>query len=295
MLPGLRRPKDQAMTVSLSPALSPNLVAHGAAIPTLGFGTSPLTGGLSSDTVVAALKAGYRHIDTAWKYGTEHAVGEAMRASSVPRQEIFLTTKVSHEYLRADDFAKSVDESLAALKVDYVDLLLVHWPNPEIALADTMPALAKAKRQGLARHIGVANFNIALLDQAIKLCPEPLVALQAEYHPYLDQAKLLNAVRQHGMAFIAYCPLGRGRLFSDPVLGEIAKARGKSIAQIALRWLMQQNVAAIPRSSNPQRIADNFKVFDFTLNDEEMARIAALKRPNGRIANPVERVSGGWD
>ena len=119
-----------------------------------------------------------------------------------------------------------MDESLAALKVDYVDLLLVHWPNPEIPLSETMPALAKAKRQGLARHIGVANFNIALLDQAIKLCPEPLVALQAEYHPYLDQTKLLDAVRQRGMAFIAYCPLGRGRLFSDPVLAEIAKARG---------------------------------------------------------------------
>jgi diketogulonate reductase-like aldo/keto reductase len=269
--------------------------AHGAAIPALGFGTSPMTGGLAPETVVAALKAGYRHIDTARKYGTERAVGEAIRASGVPRGEIFLTTKVSHENLRADAFAQSVDESLAALKVDYVDMLLIHWPNPEIALADTMPALAKAKRQGLARHIGVANFNTTLLDQAIKLCPEPLAALQAEYHPYLDQTKLLDAVRRRGMAFIAYCPLGRGRLFSDPVLAEIAKARGKSIAQIALRWLMQQNVAAIPRSSNATRIADNAKVFDFTLGDDEMARIAALKRPDGRIANPVERVSGGWD
>ena len=274
---------------------SPTLSAHGAHIPALGFGTSPMTGGLSPDIVVAALHAGYRHIDTAWKYGTERAVGEAIRAAGVPRRDIFLTTKVSHEYLRADAFAKSVDESLAALKVDYLDLLLVHWPNPGIPLAETMPALAKAKRQGLARHIGVANFNIALLDQAIELCPEPLVALQAEYHPYLDQSKLLAAARQRGLVFIAYCPLGRGRLFSDPVLAEIAKARGKSIAQIALRWLMQQNVAAIPRSSNPGRIADNFKVFDFTLNDDEMKRISALKRPNGRIANPVERVSGGWD
>ena len=274
---------------------TPILASHGAQIPALGFGTSPMTGGLSPDTVVAALKAGYRHIDTAWKYGTERAVGEAMRASGVPRGEIFLTTKVSHEYLRADDFAKSVDESLAALETDYVDLLMVHWPNPEIPLRETMPALAKAKRQGLARHIGVANFNIALLDEAIGLCPEPLVCLQAEYHPYLDQTKLLDAVRDRGMAFVAYCPLGRGRLFNDPVLAEIAKARGRSIAQVALRWLMQQGVAAIPRSSNPQRIADNFKVFDFALSDAEMARISALKRPNGRIANPVERVSGGWD
>jgi diketogulonate reductase-like aldo/keto reductase len=268
---------------------------HDGVIPFLGFGTSPLTGGLSSDTVLAALKAGYRHIDTARKYGTEPAVGEAMRASGLKRQDIFLTTKVSHENLRAGDFAKSVDESLAALRVDYVDLLLIHWPNPAIPLSECMPALAKAKRQGLARHIGVANFNIALLGQAIELCPEPLAALQAEYHPYLDQSKLLAAARQRGLVFIAFCPLGRGRLFSDPVLGEIAKKRGRSIAQIALRWLIQQNIAAIPFSSNPQRIADNFNVFDFALSDDEMKRISALKRPDGRVANPKGRVPGGWD
>ena len=133
-----------------------------------------------------------------------------MRAAGLARADIFLTTKVSHENLRAGEFAKSVDESLAALKVDYVDLLLIHWPNPDIALSECMPALAKAKRQGLARHIGVANFNVALLERALELCPEPLVALQAEYHPYLDQAKLLAAARQRGLVFIAYCPLGRG-------------------------------------------------------------------------------------
>ncbi len=265
------------------------------AVPALGFGTSPLTGGLSSETVIAALKAGYCHIDTARKYGTEPAVGEAMRTSRIPRGDIFLTTKVSHENLRAADFARSVDESLAALKVDYVDLLLVHWPNPAIALTETMPALAKAKRQGLARHIGIANFNIGLLDQAVELCPEPLVALQAEYHPYLDQSKLMAAVRRHKLVFIAYCPLGRGRLFGDPVLAEIAAKRGRSIAQVALRWLMQQDVATIPFSSQPQRIADNFNVFDLALDDDEMKRIAALKRPDGRVANPAGRVPGGWD
>ena len=265
------------------------------AIPALGFGTSPLTGGLSAETVVAALKAGYRHIDTARKYGTERAVGEALRVAGVPRKDIFLTTKVSHENLRADDFAKSVDDSLAALGVDYVDLLLIHWPNPGVALSETMPALAKAKRQGLARHIGVANFNIALFDQAIALCPEPLVALQAEYHPFLDQAKLLAAVTRHKLVYIAYCPLGRGRLFGDPVLTDIAEMRRRSIAQVALRWLLQQNVAAIPFSSKPERIADNFNVFDFTLTDDEMKRIAALKRSDGRVANPAGRVPGGWD
>jgi diketogulonate reductase-like aldo/keto reductase len=171
----------------------------------------------------------------------------------------------------------------------------VHWPNPEIAPEEYMPALADAKRKGQARHIGVANFNTALLDRAVALCPEPLVALQAEYHPYLDQTTLLAAVRRHGLAFIAYCPLGRGRLFSDPVLAEIARTRGRTVAQIALRWLVQQNVAVIPRSSNPQRIAENAKIFDFELDDAEMKRIGALKRPDGRIANPAGRVPGGWD
>jgi diketogulonate reductase-like aldo/keto reductase len=271
------------------------LSAHGATIPALGFGTSTLTGGLSQECVLAALQAGYRHIDTARKYGTEHVVGEAVRASGIPRAELFITTKVSHENLRPADFARSVDASLKALATDYVDLLLVHWPNPEIAPEAYMPALARAKREGLARNIGVANFTTRLLAQAVALCPEPLSALQAEYHPYLDQTKLLAEVRRHGLAFIAYCPLGRGRLFSDPVLAEIAAARGRTVAQVALRWLIQQGVAVIPRSSNPQRIAENADIFDFALSEDEMARIAALKRPDGRIANPVGRVPGGWD
>ena len=273
----------------------PSFSAHAATIPAIGFGTSPLTGGLTAETVLAALKAGYRHIDTARKYGTEPAVGEALRACGLPRGDVFLTTKVSHERLRPDDFARSVDESLAALGVDYVDLLMVHWPNPEIPLRDYMPALAKAKRQGLARHIGVANFTTRLLDEAAALCPEPLAVLQAEYHPYLDQTKLLAAARKHKMTFVAYCPLARGRLFGDPVLSELAKARGLSLAQIALRWLIQQNVAVIPFSSKPERIANNFDVFGFELSDAEMARIAALKRPDGRVANPAGRVPGGWD
>jgi len=269
--------------------------AHGARIPIVGFGSMRLKEEAGTRAIEAAIRAGYRHIDTARKYGTESAVGEGIRRSGVPRSELFITTKVSHENLRPKDFARSVEQSLAALKLDRVDLLLVHWPNPEIAPEEYMPALAEAKRKGQARHIGVANFNTALLERAVALCPEPLVALQAEYHPYLDQTKLLSAVRRRGLAFLAYCPLGRGRLFSDPVLADIAKARGRTVAQIALRWLVQQNVAVIPRSSNPQRIAENAKIFDFKLSDEEMARIAALKRPDGRIANPAGRVPGGWD
>src|SRR3954471_21757589 len=214
----------------------PKLSAHGAQIPTIGFGTSQL--GDCAEVVAQALELGYRHIDTAWKYGSEKGVGAGIRASRVPREEIFLCTKVSHEYLRADDFARSVDESLRNLQVDYVDLLHVHWPTIDnIPLAETMQALAKAKREGKTRHIGVANFNIALVEEAIRLCPEPLVTLQAEYHPYLDQTKVLAACRRLGLVFTAYCPLARGKLFKDPVIGEIALKRDKSIAQIALRWL----------------------------------------------------------
>jgi 2,5-diketo-D-gluconate reductase B len=277
----------------MPPPAIPKLSARGAEIPAIGFGTSSL--GNCGEIVAYALKAGYRHIDTAWKYGTERGVGEGMRASGVPRSEIFLTTKVTHEYLRADDFARSVDESLKNLGVDHVDLLLVHWPNPEIPLSEPMPALAKAKRQGLTRHIGVANFTIALLDEAIRLCPEPLINLQAEYHPHLDQTKLLEACRRRGLIFTAYCPLGRGRLLRDPVLADIAARKGRPLAQIALRWLVQQgNIIPIPRSSNPKRMAENLAVFDFALTDEEMKRISALKRPDGRIADLVGPAPA-WD
>ena len=271
----------------------PTLSAHGAEIPAIGFGTSSL--GDCGEIVATALKLGYRHIDTAWKYGTERGVAEGMRASGVPRSEIFLTTKVSHEFLRADDFARSVDESLKNLGVDFVDLLLVHWPNPQIPLSEPMPALARAKRQGLTRHIGVANFNIAMLDEAIRLCPEPLVNLQAEYHAHLDQTTLTEACRRRGLIFTAYCPLGRGRLLRDPVLAEIAARKGRPLAQIALRWLVQQgNIIPIPRSSNAGRMAENLGVFDFALTEEEMKRIAALKRPDGRIADPAGRAPT-WD
>ncbi|HET9664748.1 MAG TPA: aldo/keto reductase [Burkholderiales bacterium] len=272
----------------------PALSARGARIPALGFGTSQLSD--CGEIVAAALKTGYRHIDTAWKYGSEKGVGEGIRASGVPRSEIFLCTKVSHEYLRAADFARSVDESLRNLQVDYVDLLHVHWPTIDnIPLGETMGALAKAKRDGLTRHIGVANFNIALLEEAMRVCSEPLVTLQAEYHPYLDQSKVLAYCRARGLVFTAYCPLARGRLFKDPVLADIAKRKGRTIAQVALRWLMQQgNIAAIPRSSNPKHIAESLDIFDFELTAGEMQEIFALKRPDGRIANPKGRAPV-WD
>ncbi len=276
------------------PPTIPLLQTKGLSIPKLGFGTSRM--GDCGELVAHALKLGYRHLDTAWKYKTEKGVGDGIHASGVPREEIFLTTKVSHEYLRADDFARMVDESLNNLKLDYVDLLMVHWPSPDkVPLAETMNALAKAKRDGKARHIGVANFNIALLEEAMRLCPEPIASLQVEYHPYLDQTKVLAAVRRLGLPLTAYCPLGRGKMINDPVVADIARTKGKSVAQVVLRWHIQQpNVIPIPRSSDPGRQAENMDIFDFTLSDDEMNRIHALARPDGRIANPPGRAPD-WD
>ncbi len=272
----------------------PKVAAHGAEMPAIGFGTGSL-GASAGEAVAAALRCGYRHIDAARKYGTEEGVGEGIRAAKIPRDELFITSKVSHEDLHTADLARSVEQSLKALGVSYLDLLLVHWPNPQIPLPEPIAALARAKRQGLARHVGVANFNIALLDQAIRLCPEPLVTLQAEFHPYLDQRKLLDACRRRGLILTGYCPLGRGRLIDDPVIGEIARAKDKTVAQIALRWAIQHGIVVpIPRSSNPQRIAQNLAVFDFALSEDEMSRIAALKRADGRVANPAGRAPA-WD
>jgi len=268
--------------------------ANGDAIPMIGFGTSQL--GDCGGIVAKALQLGYRHIDTAWKYGTEVGVGEGVKRSGIARSRVFITTKVSQEYLRADDFARSLEQSLTRLQTAYVDQLLVHWPSPDgIPLAETMDALAKARREGKARHIGVANFNIALTHDAMRLCPDPLSTLQVEYHPYLEQTKVLDFCRGAGLIVMAYCPLGRGGMFGDPVLAEIARSRGKSLAQIALRWLVQQgNIVPIPRSANPTHMAESLRIFDFALSEEEMARIFALARPDGRIADPIGRAPA-WD
>jgi 2,5-diketo-D-gluconate reductase B len=283
---------EPARAVAASPA--DRVSAHGVEMPVIGFGTGWM-GPDCVEVVARALACGYRHIDTARKYGTERGVGEAIRASGIARGDIFVTTKVSDENLRADDFARSVDTSLEQLGLDCVDLLLVHWPNRDIPLRETIGALAKAKRDGLTRHIGVANFTVALLDQAVALCPEPLVTNQVEYHPYLDQSKIRAAIRRHGLIMTAYCPLGRGRLPNDPVLAAIGRDRGKTPAQVALRWALQQDrVVPIPRSTNLQRIGENIHIFDFSLRDAEMARISSLTRPGSRIANPAGRAPD-WD
>lgn len=258
-------------------------------IPIIGCGTLFPEPDSAAPIVAAAIECGYRHIDTARKYGSEEAVGEGIRASGIARDELFVTTKVTEEDAHADDFARSVDTSLKALGLDYVDLLLIHWPQPKVPLAETLGALAKAKRQGLARHVGVSNFTVALLDEAVPLSPEPLVVNQIEYHPYLRQDKILAACRRHDLIVTAYCPLGRGKLLEDPVLDEIAKAKGKNTAQVSLRWLIQQNIAVVPRTTDPAKLAANIDIFDFELNDDEMTRIGALRDNNMRVVDPAVR------
>jgi len=248
-----------------------------------------------AELVAAAIAAGYRHIDTARKYGTDERVGEGIRASGIPRNELFVTTKVTEENARESDFLRSVETSLKALKLDHVDLLLVHWPQPKVPFSETLGALAKAKRNGLTRHIGVSNFTLAMLDEAVNVCPEPLVTNQIEYHAYLPQDRMIAALKRHGMILTAYCPVARGKLLDDPVVGEIAKARGKTHAQICLRWLIQQPmVAAVPRALEEQHIAENLDVFNFSLTNEEMWRLFDLRKRNMRIADPPERAPK-WD
>ena len=267
--------------------------SHGFKLPIVGLGTWQLTGRECTRLVEQAIRLGYRHIDTAQMYDNEKEVGEGIRASGVPRAQIFLTTKVWSTRFSPPELARSALESVARLRLDYVDLLLLHWPNPQVPLSETLGALCKVKREGLAHHIGISNFTVALVEEAVRLSTEPLVCNQIEMHPYLDQSKVVAACRQHGLAVVAYCPIARGNAAKDAALADIGKAHGKSAAQVCLRWLVQQNIVVIPRTSKVERLSSNAAIFDFTLSDSEMARIAALSHPEGRIV----KMSGApdWD
>ena len=271
--------------------------ANGAKIPAIGLGTMTLKGAVCVDAVKAALRLGYRHIDTAERYGNETEVGEGLSqglpAAGLKREDVFVTTKVYHDKLAAADFQRSFDESLVKLQLPWVDLLLIHWPNPNVPLAETLGVLCKAKRDGRARHVGVANFTTSLLQDAVKLSSEPLVTNQIEVHPFLDQDKVLAACRQHGLSVTAYCPIARGKLPGNAVLERIGKAHGKSSSQIALRYLVQQGIIPIPRTANPDHLAANLAVFDFKLSDAEMAEIGGLKQSDGRVVNPPHAPK--WD
>lgn len=265
----------------------PMVEVHGARIPAIGLGTMTLKEAVCVEIVQAALRAGYTHLDTAERYGNETEVGEGLQASGVKREDVFVTTKVYWTDLAAGDFERSAEASLKRLKLSFVDLLLIHWPNPKVPLAETIAALCQAKRNGLTRHIGVANFTVAMLDEAVRLTKEPLVTNQIEVHPFLDQSKVIAACRRHGLVVTAYCPLARGKVPGNEVLQRIGKAHGKSAAQVALRWLTQRGMIPIPRTSHVERLAENLAVFDFTLAEADMTEIGKLARADGRCVNPA--------
>jgi 2,5-diketo-D-gluconate reductase B len=259
--------------------------ANGARIPAIGLGTWELRGKTCARLVEQALRLGYRHIDTAQVYENEREVGEGLRAARVRREELFVTTKIWTTHFAPHDLERSAKESLTKLRLSEVDLLLLHWPNPHVPLAETMGALAHVKKLGIARHIGVSNFTVALIEEAVAACPEPLVCDQVEYHPYLDQTKVRDACARHGMAVVAYSPIARGRIKSDEILVRIGQAHGKSTAQVCLRWLVQQNVSAIPRTQKIERLSENIDIFDFELSEEEMQQIFRMGSANSRLTD----------
>lgn len=253
------------------------LTVQGVTIPKLGLGTWRLSG---DDCVVAvrdALDLGYDHVDTARAYANEAQVGQGLHDSGRNRDEVFLTTKLWYSELGAIGVHDQVEQSLRALRTDYVDLLLIHWPNPRIPLAETLHAMLEAREAGRARRIGVSNFPSALLRDAV--AHAPVICNQVEYHPYLGQPKVLALARERDLMVTAYSPLAQGEALRDPVIREIADAHGKNPAQVVLRWLLDQpNVAAVPKASSREHRAANLDVYSFELTDEERGRIAGLER-----------------
>jgi diketogulonate reductase-like aldo/keto reductase len=261
--------------------------AQSTEIPALGFGTYELNNDEAATMVAEAAKIGYRHFDTAQMYHNEEGVGRGLKASGLARDDYFVTTKVWFDKFQSGDLQTSVMESLRKLDLEYVDLLLLHWPTDDVPLEETIAALNEVKNLGMTKLIGISNFPTDLIDKAVRLTNIPLTVNQVEYHPYLDQSKVLSSLRAHGMLMTAYCPIARGTVMNDAVLTDIGKKHGKTAAQVTLRWLVQQDgVMAIPKSGSPKNAAANFDIFDFELSDDEMSKIHDQAKPNGRLIDP---------
>jgi diketogulonate reductase-like aldo/keto reductase len=273
----------------------PAVEAKGARIPLLGLGTWDLRGRVCARVIEQALRLGYRHVDTAEMYDNEREVGEGVRASGIKRNEVFVTTKIWPSHFAPRELERAARDCLVRLRLSEVDLLLLHWPNPQIPLAETLGALGKVKRDGLARNIGVSNFTVSLLDEALKVSSEPLVCNQFECHPFLDQSKLIAACRQRGMAVVAYSPIARGNARNDEVLARIGATHKKTAAQVCLRFLVQQSIVVIPRTSKVERLAENAAIFDFALGEQEMAEISQLAHGDGRIVDWAFSGRPKWD
>jgi 2,5-diketo-D-gluconate reductase B len=257
---------------------------QGTRIPVLGFGTWLIEGADATEAVRDALEIGYRQIDTARAYENEREVGRGIADSGVAREEIFLTTKVPPDDAAAELVQRDAEESLERLGVDYLDLLLLHWPSPDVPLEETLKALTALRDDGRIRNLGVSNFPAGLLQQALDLAP--VFCNQVEYHPFLGQDRLLELARANDVLITAYSPLAHGRVPDDATLNRIGDAHGKTAGQVALRWLLDQDhVSPIPKASSHERRVENFEVFDFELSDEERAEIDALPK-DVRTADP---------
>ena len=269
--------------------------ANGANIPALGFGTFRMPDNDVQRILPKALKLGFRHVDTAQIYKNEAAVGEVLAGSGIPRVDIFLTTKVWVDQYKHADFIASVDESLKKLKTDYVDLLLLHWPQSDVPLAERIGALNEVLKAGKVRNIGVSNFNVALMAESVKLSDAPIATNQIEYHPYIDQTKVLNAARKDGISVTAYYLMADGKVPNDAVLKDIGAKHGKTAAQVVLRWAVQQEgVIALSKTATESRLAENYDIFDFALSEDEMQAVHALAKADGRIVNPGH-LAPEWD
>ena len=267
------------------------LEIQGTTVPKLGFGTWEILGSDCQEAVADALEIGYRHIDTAQAYDNEAEVGRALAAGGVPRNELFLTTKLWRDDFAADRVRPSAEGSLERLQVDCIDLLLLHWPNDDVPLEETLGALAELREEGLVMHYGVSNFPAGMLSEALKVAP--IFADQVEFHPYLGQQRLVELAVEKDFMVTAYSPLARGKVPEDETLRAIGEAHGKTAGQVALRWLLDQpNVATIPKASSHERRVENHEVFDFALTDEERAKIDALPKDE-RVIDP--RWAPDWD
>lgn len=266
---------------------------QGAEIPVVGLGTYSLLGETATQMVAQALQIGYEAIDTAQFYNNEAEVGKGIKVSGVNRDGIFVTTKVWPSNLGRKDFLPSVKVSLKKLQMDYVDLLLIHWPSEEIPLEESIGELIKAQEQGLTRFIGVSNFNVEMVEESLDLGAK-LITNQVEYHPFLDQEKMLNMLQSKGISLTAYSPIAKGKVMGNAVIKSIGEKYGKSEVQVTLRWLIEQEgVLAIPRTSNQMRLSSNMELFDFSLSEDDMAQINSLHSQSGRLVDP--QWAPDWD
>jgi 2,5-diketo-D-gluconate reductase B len=263
-----------------------NLTTQGISLPRLGLGTFRMQGDACRAAVESALAIGYRHIDTAEMYANEEPIGAAIAASGLPRGELHVTTKVWHENLAPDAIRRAFDASLKKLRLDHVDLYLVHWPSRSANWLAVFETLMKLKEEGRTRAIGVANFTTALLKTVVEDIKAPIACNQIEYHVMLDQSKVMTYLAAKSIPLVAYCPLAQGRVASDPVLAEIGRKHDATAAQVALKWLLDQpGVAAIPKASRRESQQANLDALKLKLDDDDRRKIAALPKDK-RCVNP---------